>query len=740
MMKKQTNFFLTMALAIMTVFNGFAQTHDLKPLYQLFTSSTCAPCTYGNFVLDGVLEENPEEYALIKYQVNWPGSGDPYYIQAAGDRVNYYGVGGVPQLFINNEESIYPGDMTQEIFEDNIGGMTSMGIQITTAEITEAGLINVDVELEVDTDYPAGLTLQVVVVERITTGNVGNNGETEFHNVMLHMFPDANGTGLGALTVGNNETFSFNYNMSTTFMEQASDLSIVAFVQDDSDKAIIQSEMIGVNPLFETYIATFTVGNCAGLAVEDAEVTLEVAGKLVTDENGELVYEGLTNGIYNYSVQAAGLFPANGSITIADNNINEVVALDVPTSSFYEDFESEIPADWTIHVESTSDGVNQADGEAVFFRWLTDVDMMLMLVTPELTMDGADVFSFDLGKGDAATSPVCGFGYLTNPDDPNTYVELETYATLGDMVTYDYDVSELTGTKYFAWKHNGATGPLFDGSSLFHLDNVILDGETLIVPPAGLLAELENIDVILNWSDYGCAEVDNFSIYRSFEGDDFELVGTSTEETYADMDLDEGTYAYYITVTVDAVESLTSNTVVLNIDPIVVPPAPMNLTLELDGFYGITLNWDAYSKGFDYYSVYRSVDAGDYVIVAPNLTETTYSETDLEDALYEYYVTVTVDGVESLASDVVAMLITSLNNVEANNTKVYPNPASNMINIASDLTIENLSIFNQAGQLVKIQKVNNSSFKQDVSDLPKGIYMIQLKTENTIITKRIIKD
>ncbi|MCK5775903.1 MAG: Omp28-related outer membrane protein [Bacteroidales bacterium] len=733
-MKKQTNFFLTMALAIMTVFSGFAQTHELKPLYQIFTSSTCAPCYGGNIVLDDVLNQNPDEYALIKYQVNWPGSGDPYYIQAAGDRVNYYNVTGVPEVFVN-QDGMSPFVITQELFDSYVGEMTSMGITVNNAEVTEAGQISFEIVLDVDTDYAAGLTLQVVVLERNTRNNVGNNNETEFHNVMLHMFPDANGTALGALTVGNAQTFSYAYDMTQTFMEEANDLRIVAFVQNDSDKAIIQSEMAEVTPLFDTYTATFTVENCAG-SIAGAYVEFEGGAANITNANGELVFDRLVNGTYAYNVSAGGLLPSSGSITISDDNASQDVVLVVPTDAYYQDFTNGIPETWTIYEGGTSDYIYMYEGTVMIVRQ-SDGALPLMLVSEAINVDGADIISFDLGE--QAGDPICGLGYLTDPSDVNTYVELETYNVGINMETYEYSVVDLSGDVYFAWNFNGASSSM----SWFSLDNVILEGEAIVVPPAGLAAVVENTtDAILSWSDYGCAEtIDGFNVYRSIDGADFELLASGVADpTFADTDLDNGQYAYYVTVTVDGIESLGTNMVTLEIESIVMPPAPMNLTLELDGFYGIILNWDAYSKGFDFYSVYRSVDAGDYVVVAPNLTEPTYSETDLEDALYEYYVTVTVDGVESLASDVVAMLITSLNNVEANNTRVYPNPASNMINIASDLTIESINIFNQAGQLVKTQKLNSSSFNQDISDLPKGIYMIQLKTVNTIITKRIIKE
>lgn len=60
-----------------------------KILNEIFTSSTCAPCVPGNAnyikVTDGLTQ-----HATIKYQVYFPGTGDPYCTQEVRDRASYY--------------------------------------------------------------------------------------------------------------------------------------------------------------------------------------------------------------------------------------------------------------------------------------------------------------------------------------------------------------------------------------------------------------------------------------------------------------------------------------------------------------------------------------------------------------------------------------------------------------------------------------------------------------------------
>ncbi len=218
----------------------------IRPLFQVFTSSTCSPCTSANEVLDGILANNEESFSLIKYQTPFPGDGDPYACSDVDLRVDYYGIQGVPTMFVNNAVSSHPYYFTQQKFEELAMVQTFMDISIENATINSDNLVELIATIDVTENYSAGLTAHIAIVEKMTTGNVGTNGETEFYNVLMKMIPDGDGIELGELTPGNSTEVSGSQNMSLTFMEEAEDLAIIVFVQKDSDKSIIQSNMIDV--------------------------------------------------------------------------------------------------------------------------------------------------------------------------------------------------------------------------------------------------------------------------------------------------------------------------------------------------------------------------------------------------------------------------------------------------------------------------------------------------------------
>lgn len=65
---------------------------------------------------------------------------------------------------------------------------------------------------------------------------------------------------------------------------------------------------------------------------------------------------------------------------------------------------------------------------------------------------------------------------------------------------------------------------------------------------------------------------------------------------------------------------------------------------------------------------------------------------------------------------------------------IYPNPMQNVVTITAT-NFEKASFYNAAGQLVLESSLNQI----DVSTLPKGIYIVQVKTEDGIRQKKLIK-
>ncbi|MDA9261984.1 T9SS type A sorting domain-containing protein, partial [Flavobacteriales bacterium] len=72
---------------------------------------------------------------------------------------------------------------------------------------------------------------------------------------------------------------------------------------------------------------------------------------------------------------------------------------------------------------------------------------------------------------------------------------------------------------------------------------------------------------------------------------------------------------------------------------------------------------------------------------------------------------------------------------------LFPNPTSNIINIQLDNNIyrkNSMSIYNLLGELIETKRISTSRTVIDVSNYPKGVYLINVKSEQGSKTKRFI--
>lgn len=210
-----------------------------KSLLEKFTSSTCGPCAgYNSTAFSPFYTSNSNNLCLINYQVNWPGSGDPYYTAETGTRRTYYQVSAAPTLFMNAKTS-GSGTSAELTTELNAANATTSYMAVSATKNLVGSVMNINVTT---TPYLTGaFRLYAVIVEKTTTGNVATNGETSFKNVMMKMVPDANGTVINCVAdTPLNTSLSVDL-ASGTFIEDINDLEVIVFVQEYATKEIMNA-------------------------------------------------------------------------------------------------------------------------------------------------------------------------------------------------------------------------------------------------------------------------------------------------------------------------------------------------------------------------------------------------------------------------------------------------------------------------------------------------------------------
>ncbi len=541
-MKKFIMTFMFVFMLIATIM-GYTQ----KPLFEIFTSSTCPGCHYANGLVDSILAENPGTYSLIKYQVNWPENGDPYYTDITGTRRDYYGVSAVPVIYENGVAGqIFSFD--QEDFDSFQNLTTPLEINLT-ANISADHIVTANVTLTSQDQIMPGLKLQLAVVERLTTENASSNGEKEFHNVMMNMNADGEGVTLEGFSPNQTQEYTYTIDMNNTFAEQYNDLTLVAFIQNDDNKQVLQSQMTDITGDFEDYTVTINVSDSNGNIVPGAEFFMQYYGTKFTDEDGNIVYENVVPGTYNYDVIASGLFEATGTIEVTDSDVSENIVMGCPTDYFYEGFETDIPEDWTIYADYP-DYLYWYTPGALFFRQSNSMQP-LMLISPEVDLTGTDSLFYSVGE----QSGVAGFmgelavGFVTDPSDPTTFTELTTIEPTVDYQEYSIDISEYSGPHYLAFMYANTT------MAFYVIDYIrITQPIEELNPPTNVNAtQADNGSVVITWE--APTDSRNLTGYKIYK-DEVEVAELSSSElTYTDENPEEGNNIYGVSAVYDGGES-----------------------------------------------------------------------------------------------------------------------------------------------------------------------------------------
>jgi hypothetical protein len=85
-----------------------------------------------------------------------------------------------------------------------------------------------------------------------------------------------------------------------------------------------------------------------------------------------------------------------------------------------------------------------------------------------------------------------------------------------------------------------------------------------------------------------------------------------------------------------------------------------------------------------------------------------------------------------------ALTPTSVNEYSSIDFKIFPNPASDRVQIEWDGRNAEVQIFEMGGRQVASHRLNESNSVCDVSDLPGGVYLVKIISENRVLSQKLI--
>lgn len=137
------------------------------------------------------------------------------------------------------------------------------------------------------------------------------------------------------------------------------------------------------------------------------------------------------------------------------------------------------------------------------------------------------------------------------------------------------------------------------------------------------------------------------------------------------------------------------------------------------------------------YNVYR-----DDILIGYFVSDLTYVDEDLPNGTYDYYVKAVYHTGESNPSNTVQVTIDSAGIEEdfIHNTVIYPNPATDVVNVKSDLQISSISVYSLTGQIIADETVQSNSYQFNTSNLESGFYIFRLQTDKGTINHSVMID
>ena len=83
-------------------------------------------------------------------------------------------------------------------------------------------------------------------------------------------------------------------------------------------------------------------------------------------------------------------------------------------------------------------------------------------------------------------------------------------------------------------------------------------------------------------------------------------------------------------------------------------------------------------------------------------------------------------------------MVTSVNELTSPAITLYPNPATDILNIGSTLSILKIEISNNLGQIVYQKITDDKAIQINTSSFSKGIYLVEIETSEGRAIKKLV--
>ena len=444
-----------------------------------------------------------------------------------------------------------------------------------------------------------------------------------------------------------------------------------------------------------------------------------------------------------------------------DFNGYSTTASSTTVPSSYPDVE--LPLCWTFLNRSTSSTTYPiafltsyssyaVSGNCLFFKSSSSTPLYAIL--PEFT-DNIQSLTLHFtyrNEGVSSSNGTLSVGYMTDPEDANTFTEVSTFPQIATLTTDSVDFSTVPSTAsnaYIAFKYTGGS---YDNYYL-SIDNVSVtsNGSTpVITDPTVATNTASNIEQATATLNATITNPDNVTITaKGFEwkatagGDYTQIAGTGTGNTFTAnltglTPNTDYTYKAFITFNGQTVygDEVTFTTLEQGVEPCDVPTG---LTYSDVTGESIAISWNA-SANAESYNIQYSPQGGS--VSSATTTTNSYTITGLaQNTTYQIQVQANCGGGNlSDWSESITVTTTGIDSYLSNSITLYPNPANDYINVQSSrVNVQSIEVIDVYGKVINTVNVTDNPARINVSGLANGMYFVRVTTDEGVATKTFVK-
>ncbi len=170
------------------------------------------------------------------------------------------------------------------------------------------------------------------------------------------------------------------------------------------------------------------------------------------------------------------------------------------------------------------------------------------------------------------------------------------------------------------------------------------------------------------------------------------------------------------------------------------PEAPSELVALPENSSNVALSWVDNSVTEESFSIERAIGIGSFLPLAEvSANVTNYVDEEIGTGLnYQYRVLASNEGGNSDYSNIAEIRILG---IDLSEEAIFPNPASNHLTLSSELSFDHISIVDLLGRsVVELDRRELRNRKIDISNLQKGLYLVQVSYEDARRTIKLLKE